>query len=150
LRLHINDPEQPALLTLAANDCANPYGITLPWPNIREPDEATDITHDEDRPRRSIGALCITINGRAAAWLSRGLAALIVWPAPAPQTERDDALLAGEIVRLAQAQRLRGAACSIVTINGLPASNAPFSAALCTAGFAESGGQLQLSRLLRG
>lgn len=150
LRLHINDPEQPALLALAANDCANPYGITLPWPNVREPDEATDITHDEDRPRRSVGAVCITINGRAAAWLSRGLAALIVWPAPAPQTERDDALLAGEIVRLAQAQRLRGAACSIVTINGLPASNAPFSAALCTAGFAESGGQLQLSRLLRG
>ncbi|MBP9086024.1 MAG: DEAD/DEAH box helicase [Kofleriaceae bacterium] len=186
LRTFITPPPEPIVTTLAATDCANPYGCTLPWPTVRIPDgmhpnagrrapgrvanvRAPDGMHpvgsmhephgmpDPDHPdgmprkaegtaRRSAGAVMITIDGRAAAWVARGMSNILTWEAAATTRNRDANLVANEIGRLARANLLRGAPCNIATINGGPAPSDELAPYLRSAGFIESGGQLRVAR----
>jgi ATP-dependent Lhr-like helicase len=74
LRSHRDTPETPRTVVIAATDPANPYGSSLPWPQIP--------TGDRDAGRgatRSVGALVVLVDGQAAAYLRRSERELLVF-----------------------------------------------------------------------
>jgi ATP-dependent helicase Lhr and Lhr-like helicase len=58
------DATEPAVVTLAATDPANPYGSVLPWPSL--PDGTTH------RPGRKAGALVVLVDGQLGLYVERG------------------------------------------------------------------------------
>jgi ATP-dependent Lhr-like helicase len=86
----VREPEAGLVVhLLAATDPAQPYGAALAWPRRGE---------DDRRPfQRAAGAYVVLVDGAAAAYLERGGASLVLFPAA------DD----GETLRLAVAG-LRG------------------------------------------
>jgi len=68
-------PDEPEVLTIAATDPANPYGMTLKWPAFAKATagQAGVIEEDAGRaPTRTVGALVVLVNGSLAAYLPRG------------------------------------------------------------------------------
>jgi len=55
--------KQPAVVTLAATDPANPFGAALPWP------PPSDLPH---RPGRKAGALVVLVDGDLVVYVERG------------------------------------------------------------------------------
>jgi len=84
--------KQPAVVTLAATDPANPFGAALPWP------PPSDLPH---RPGRKAGALVVLVDGDLVVYVERGGRTLLTF------RDRPEAL-APAIAALAGAVR-RGA-----------------------------------------
>ena len=66
LRSVRDEPDTPQAVHLAATDPANPYGAILKWPTPAGP------TRDGRGPTRTAGATVVLVNGRLAAYLTRG------------------------------------------------------------------------------
>jgi len=105
---------------LSAIDPANPYGVLLPWPELRKPGAPL---------RRAAGATLVQVDGHAALYLERGGRAQTFAVA-------DDAMLeraAGALPHMLAARRRKG--LRIAEIDGLPAARSPHWGAFARAGF---------------
>jgi ATP-dependent Lhr-like helicase len=83
LRAQRSEPEEPQTLLLAATDPANPFGSMLRWPG----ESTGSLT-------RSVGARVIIVNGRLAAYISRGTRQLRTF---IPEEEPTRSLMLGAI-----------------------------------------------------
>ncbi len=131
-------------VTISATDPANPYGVLIPWP-IR-PDEAGESPSSRSgQAKRTAGARVVIVNGRAAAWISRGDRQLIVSvPEEEPERSRVGRAMARELVAIAHRALDGRRGWLIEEINGRPAAQDPSSQFLVAAGFAATAMGLQL------
>jgi len=128
--------EEVVVVTMAATDPANPYGVLIPWP----------MTTEEGRgATRSAGARVIIVNGRATAWIGRGDRQLIVClPDDEPERSRVGRAMARELVAIARRAPEGRRGWLIEEINGRPAAQDPASQFLLASGFVASAMGLQL------
>ncbi|MGM0554024.1 MAG: DEAD/DEAH box helicase [Pseudomonadota bacterium] len=114
---------------LASVDPANPWGQLLPWP---EPPAAA-----EGRLRRVAGALVALAGGQPLLYLAASGRQLFVWETiPGIDTAEEHAALVTDAIRqLATSRWLpKRRGISIESINGEPARQSPFAAALRAGG----------------
>jgi ATP-dependent Lhr-like helicase len=123
--------------TISATDPANPYGVLMPWP-MTPAGEARGAT-------RTAGARVIIVNGRPAAWISRGDRQLVVClPDDEPERSRIGRAMAKELVALAHRAPEGRRGWLIEEINGAKAIDDRSSHYLLEHGFASTAGGLQL------
>ncbi len=124
-------------MTLAATDPANPYGALVEWP--------TWLGAPALRASRVAGARVVLVDGYATAWIARGNRQLLVaLPEEEPERGRRGRALARELVRVAQQSPAERRGWLIADLNGAPATGSPLAAYFIEAGFAATGGGLQL------
>jgi ATP-dependent Lhr-like helicase len=134
LRSMRSGEETPRLLVIAATDPANPYGATLPWP-ARPGDE----DKDRARPQRAAGARVVLYDGALIGWLGRGLETVQTFlPKEEPERGAASAALANALAGMVESGQRR--AILLTTIDGEPATQSDFGAALLEAGFTVGGG----------
>ena len=127
-------------VTLSATDPANPYGVLIPWPVL--------VAEDTRGATRSAGARVVIVNGRLAAWISRGDRQLIVClPDDEPERSSVGRALARELVEIARRAPEGRRGWLIEEINGKRAIEHPASQYLIEHGFASSAMGLQLRGL---
>ncbi len=110
--------DEPAALTLAASDPAQPYGAALAWPP------------SEGRPARQAGAFLALLDGIPAVYVERGgrsLATFATTPTNGRWTE--------ELVRLVKSGRIRK--LEIARVDGTDVHETPVADALRAAGFTD-------------
>ena len=132
-----DDRDEVAAVTISATDPANPYGVLIPWP-MTPAGEGRGAT-------RTAGARVVIVNGRPAAWISRGDRQLVVClPDDEPERSKVGRAMAKEMVEIAfrAAEGRRG--WLIEEINGQPAIDDPSSQYLLEHGFASTAMGLQL------
>ena len=135
LRL-VPDPEKPEFVQLAASDPANPYGSTLPWPELPVADEDS-----ESAPRvltRAAYAEVILWNGKLIAWMRRHNPNLLVFlPVEEPDRSQAGAGLAQFLWTRGQERMHAGSreGVLITSINGQPVAAHPMARFLMDAGF---------------
>jgi ATP-dependent Lhr-like helicase len=130
-------PEQPEVVAIAATDPANPYGITLKWPDASPQSESAGRG-----PTRTVGALVILVNGALAAYIPRGgreIAAFL--PEDEPGRSIVGRALASTLADLAPDRGLL-----VGEINGRDPADHPLTAYLVEAGFHSSAMGLQMLR----
>jgi len=124
-------------VTISATDPANPYGVLIPWP-MTPAGEARGAT-------RTAGARVVIVNGRAAAWISRGDRQLVVClPDDEPERSKVGRAMAKEMVEIAFRAPEGRRGWLIEEINGKPAIEDPSSQYLIEHGFESTAGGLQL------
>ncbi|HJU43277.1 MAG TPA: crosslink repair DNA glycosylase YcaQ family protein, partial [Vicinamibacterales bacterium] len=124
-------------VTLSATDPANPYGVLIPWPVL--------VAEDTRGATRTAGARVVIVNGRLAAWISRGDRQLIVClPDDEPERSTVGRALARELVDIARRAPEGRRGWLIEDINGKPAIEHPASQYLLQHGFASTAMGLQL------
>jgi ATP-dependent Lhr-like helicase len=129
--------EDIVTVTLSATDPANPYGVVIPWPLA--------VKEDTRGATRSAGARVVIVNGRMAAWISRGDRQLIVnLPDDEPERSQIGRALARELVAIARRAPEGRRGWLIEAINDTPAREHPAAAFLIEAGFAATAMGLQL------
>jgi ATP-dependent helicase Lhr and Lhr-like helicase len=129
LRSVRDEPETPQTVHLAATDPANPYGAILRWPTASGP------PRDGRGPTRSAGATVILVNGRLAAYLTRGDKQLSVYlPDAEPARTITAHAVAGRLFQLATAQEARRGML-IAQIDAVPVAQHPLAPYLIEAGF---------------
>lgn len=70
-------PREPSVLALAATDPANPWGATLPWPQVlTSPDDDAATRH---RPGRKAGAVVVSVDGTPVLYFERGGRTVLVF-----------------------------------------------------------------------
>ncbi|WP_019592413.1 DEAD/DEAH box helicase [Thioalkalivibrio sp. ALRh] len=114
---------------LASVDPANPWGQLLPWP---QPPEAA-----EGRLRRVAGALVALAGGQPLLYLAASGRQLFVWETiPGIDTAEEHAALVTEAIRQLAGSRWlpKRRGVTIESINGEPARQSPFAAALRAGG----------------
>ena len=129
-------------VTVSATDPGNPYGVLIPWP--------ISVSDDTRGATRTAGARVVLVNGRMAAWISRGDRQLIVsLPDDEPERSKAGRALARELVAMARraAEGRRG--WLIENINGATPIHHPASQYLLEAGFTSTGMGLQLRVMKR-
>ena len=127
-------------VTVSATDPANPYGVLIPWPVL--------VAEDTRGATRTAGARVVIVNGRLAAWISRGDRQLIVCvPDDEPDRSSVGRALARELVEIARRAPEGRRGWLIEDINGKPAIEHPASQYLIEHGFASSAMGLQLRGL---
>jgi ATP-dependent Lhr-like helicase len=131
------DRDEVVTVTLSATDPANPYGVLMPWPMT--------AAADSRGATRTAGARVIIVNGRAAAWISRGDRQLIVCvPDDEPERSRIGRAMARELVAIAQRAPEGRRGWLVEEINGKPAIEDPAGQYLLQAGFTSTAMGLQL------
>jgi ATP-dependent Lhr-like helicase len=131
------DRDETVAVTISATDPANPYGVLIPWPMTLE--------GDSRGATRTAGARVVIVNGRAAAWISRGDRQLIVClPDDEPERSRIGKALGKELVAIAHRAPEGRRGWLIEDINGRKAIEEPASQFLIEAGFAPTAMGLQL------
>jgi ATP-dependent Lhr-like helicase len=108
----------PAVVTLAAADPAQPYGAALPWPE------------GGGRPARVVGAYVVLMDGILAAFLERGARSLATFGAPDVADRIADAL--ASLVKDGRLRRIE-----LMRIDGETAGASPLTDALREAGFVD-------------
>ena len=131
LRTHTREaggePEDPAVLVLAATDPANPYGAALSWPE-----------GEGHRPGRKAGALVVLVDGELVAYVERGGRTVLLFRAQ----ERIRQLAAEGLAALVRA---KGVPQLVVEkVDGQFALGSPFGKQLEAAGFAATPKGLRL------
>lgn len=121
-------------VVLAAADPANPYGAALRWPE-RE---------DGRRPARVAGASVVLLDGRLAAWLSRGDSTLLLFSDP-DRGPAGTARAVADALAASVAQRRR-TGLLVKEIDGIAATESPIADAFAQAGFRPSGMGLLVRR----
>jgi ATP-dependent Lhr-like helicase len=114
-RLRTEPPRE--LTVLAATDPANPYGASLPWPEM-----------DEGRLARDAGAYVLLWEGELVGYLDRGRRHLTVLA--------DDISVYGSLGRGLSQIAARHRRTTVNTVNGRPAPASPIAPALAEWGFA--------------
>ncbi len=132
--------EADKALILSAVDPANPYGALLPWPD-------RGASTEGGRLARVAGAFVISYQGALVGYLQKSGGTIATF-SDEPNIHRDRASAAA-LVAWASAQPLRRA-FQLSTIDGRPAAQHPFAAALLESGFVAAGGGLLLSLHQRG
>ena len=128
LRSQTSGPEHPTMLS--AVDPAQPYGVALPWPALRE----------TRRPARVAGAYIVLISGDPIVYLERGGRALQTFvPAADPRVEAALAALV-EQVRVGAIKRL-----ALEKVDGQPALGSALTPQLLALGFHEGPRRLTLT-----
>jgi ATP-dependent Lhr-like helicase len=128
------DDEGRKVYLLAATDPANPYGGAIPWPAS----SSSSTGGSGKGPQRAAGARVFLGDGQLLGWLAKKSDQLLTFFA------EDDAVAK---TRLAEAladlghRRLR-VPLFLATIDGAPAAESPFAAALLEAGFVRRGSAL--------
>jgi ATP-dependent Lhr-like helicase len=131
------DRDETVAVTISATDPANPYGTLIPWP--------LTLGGDSRGATRTAGARVVIVNGRAAAWISRGDRQLIVClPDDEPERSRIGRAMAKELVAVAHRAPEGRRGWLIEEINGKKAIEEPSSQYLIEAGFAPTAMGLQL------
>ena len=121
------EPEEPAVLVLAATDPANPYGAALSWPE-----------GDGHRPGRKAGALVVLVDGELVAYVERGGRTILLF-----RSEERIRQQAAE--GLAALVRAKGVPQLVVEkVDGEFALGSPFGKVLAAAGFAATPKGLRL------
>jgi len=114
-RLRAERDAPPAVVALAATDPANPYGVTVPWPELR------------GRPARAAGAYVVLDGGELRLVLERGGRSV---------------LTAGEVsadhVAALAAVAVRSGRLEVRSVDGEPVRGSALEAALREAGFGAS------------
>jgi ATP-dependent Lhr-like helicase len=129
--------DEVVTVTLSATDPANPYGVLIPWPVI--------VSEDTRGATRSAGARVVIVNGRLAAWISRGDRQVILClPDDEPERSTVGRALARELVEIARRAPEGRRGWLIEEINGKPAAQHPGSQYLLEHGFASTAMGLQL------
>jgi ATP-dependent Lhr-like helicase len=123
-----------AALVLAATDPANPYGVTLSWPEI------ADIGH---RPGRKAGALVALVDGELVWFSERGGKSLLSFGASAEQQRAAAGALA-ELVSSGRLQSLLVEKINGTSVLDAAAGDSPAHQALLDAGFARTPRGLRL------
>ena len=130
-------------VTISATDPANPSGVLIPWPTRL--DEASEPSSRTGQAKRTAGARIVIVNGRAAAWISRGDRQLVVClPEEEPERSRIGRAMARELVAIAHRAPDGRRGWLIEEINSRPAAQDPSSQFLIAAGFASTAMGLQL------
>jgi len=106
LRAEREAPADEPPMVLAATDPAQPFGASIPWPQV------------EGRPARAAGALVVLRGGDVLAYLERGGHRLVLFPA----ADEDDRW-ATALADLVDSGRFRQ--LELRTIGGEPANDAP-------------------------
>jgi ATP-dependent Lhr-like helicase len=136
-----DERDEVVVATISATDPANPYGVLIDWPVL--------VSEDTRGATRTAGARVVIVDGRMAAWISRGDRQLIVClPDDEPERSRVGRALARELVAVAHraAEGRRG--WLIEDINGKQPIQHPASQFLLEAGFSSTAMGLQL-RVMR-
>ena len=136
--------EETVAVTISATDPANPYGVLVPWP-IRLDETGNQPPSRSGQATRSAGTRVVIVNGRLAAWISRGDRQLIVaLPDDEPERSQIGRALARELVAIAQRAPEGRRGWLIEEINGGPAAQHPASQFLLEAGFTATAMGVQL------
>jgi ATP-dependent Lhr-like helicase len=132
-----DEREENVTVTISATDPANPFGVLIPWPMSAQADSRGAT--------RTAGARVVIVNGRAAAWISRGDRQLVVClPDDEPERSRIGRAMARELVAIAHRAPEGRRGWLIEEINAHPAIDDPSSHFLIEAGFAATAMGLQL------
>ncbi len=133
--------DEIAVATISATDPANPFGVLIPWPVL--------ASEDTRGATRTAGARVVIVNGRMAAWISRGDRQLIVClPDDEPERSRVGRAVARELVAIAHRAPEGRRGWLIEDINGKPPIQHPASQFLLDGGFTSTAMGLQL-RVMR-
>jgi ATP-dependent Lhr-like helicase len=139
------ESEEVVTVTLSATDPANPYGVLIPWPLRLDEAGGSPASSRSGQASRSAGARVVIVNGRLAAWISRGDRQLIVClPDDEPERSVIGRALARELVEIARRAPPGRRGWLIEEINGQPAIEHPASRYLIEHGFASTAMGLQL------
>jgi len=116
--------DEPAVITLAATDPANPYGAALSWP---EREEGRKLA-------RTAGSLVILVDGALAAYVARDEHSILTFM---DGEERDMARLRGAVARALAAEAVpeRRDPLFIEEIDGAPVDESALAEPLRAAGF---------------
>jgi ATP-dependent Lhr-like helicase len=137
--------DEVVTVTLSATDPANPYGVLIPWPIRLDEGGEAPAPARAGQATRSAGARVVIVNGRLAAWVSRGDRQLIVsLPDDEPERSRIGRALARELVAIAQRAPEGRRGWLIEEINGRLAAEHPAAGFLLEAGFLATAMGLQL------
>jgi ATP-dependent helicase Lhr and Lhr-like helicase len=129
--------EQAEVVIMAATDPANPYGVTLRWPDASVPPEAGGRG-----PTRTVGATVVLVNGGLAAYIPRGAREMTAFvPEDEPARSTTGRSLAAALVGFARDRGLL-----IAAINGRDPSEHALTPYLIEAGFHASAMGLQIVR----
>jgi ATP-dependent Lhr-like helicase len=140
-----DDRDEIVTVTLSATDPANPYGVLIPWPLRLDDDGQRASSSRSGHATRTAGARVVIVNGRAAAWISRGDRQLVVGlPDDEPERSRIGRAMARELVAIATRAPEGRRGWLIEEINGRPAIEDGASAFLLEAGFTSTAMGLQL------
>src|SRR5438067_873091 len=122
--------DEPAVVTLAATDPANPYGTALNWP---ERDTASGARMAR-KPMRVAGALVILLDGALAAYVARDEHSVLTF---LEGEERDVAMARALVARALAAEAVpeRRDPLFIEEIDGAPVDESPLAEPLRAAGF---------------
>jgi len=132
-------------VTLSSTDPANPYGVLIPWPLPLDETGPEPASPRSGQATRSAGARVVIVNGRLAAWISRGDRQLIVsLPEAEPERSVLGRALARELVEIARRAPEGRRGWLIEEINGTPAVHHPANRYLLEHGFASTAMGLQL------
>ena len=132
LRDHREEPDIVEAVLLAADDPANPYGASLPWPDAGE----------GLRAARAAGSQVVLWQGRLVGYVGRTGERLSTYlPAAEPERSRAARAMAEVIGRGEGRARGRsgGGGVLLARIDGAPAQEAPYAPYLEEAGFRGSG-----------
>jgi ATP-dependent Lhr-like helicase len=136
------DRDEVVVVTISATDPANPYGVLIPWP--------VSVSEDTRGATRTAGARVVIVNGRMAAWISRGDRQLIVsLPDDEPDRSQVGRALARELVAIAHRAPEGRRGWLIENINGTTPVQHPVSQYLLEAGFTSTAMGLQLRVMKR-
>jgi ATP-dependent Lhr-like helicase len=122
---------------MAATDPANPYGITLKWPDAPATGESAGRG-----PTRTVGALVILVNGMLAAYVPRGGREVTAF---LPEDEPARSIV-GRALGQALAELARERGLLVGEINGRDPKEHPLTSYLVEAGFHPSAMGLQMVR----
>jgi len=131
-------PDQPEVVVMAATDPANPYGITLKWPE----DDRRPTDEGRRQPTRTVGAMVVLVNGALAAYIPRGGREITAF-LPEDEPARS---VAGRGASTALAKLARDRGLLIAEIDGRAPSDHPLTPYLIEAGFHASAMGLQMVR----
>jgi ATP-dependent Lhr-like helicase len=136
--------EETIAVTISATDPANPFGVLVPWP-LRLDEGGNQPPSRSGQATRSAGTRVVIVNGRLAAWISRGDRQLIVaLPDDEPERSQIGRALARELAAIAQRGPEGRRGWLIEEINGGPAARHPASQFLLETGFTATAMGVQL------
>ncbi len=130
-------PEQAEVVLMAATDPANPYGVTLKWP-----EETTGGDSAGRGPTRTVGAMVILVNGALAAYIPRGAREISAF-LPEDEPARS---IAGRALGSALSELARDRGLLVGEINGGDPVEHALARYLIEAGFHPSAMGLQMIR----
>ncbi|MBO6934286.1 MAG: DEAD/DEAH box helicase [Deltaproteobacteria bacterium] len=128
LRDHRDPPEEHDAVVLAADDPANPYGVSLPWPD----------SGDGLRPARSAGSQVVLYQGHLVGYIGRTGERLSTFlPVAEPERSRAARAMAEAVGNGTGRPRGKrgGGGVLLARIDGAPAHEAPYAPYLEEAGF---------------